>query len=140
MRSTTVTFIISLIWIFNSCTSQPPMKNTSIIISKSEQLEGNFDKEVTIEGYYHLLNVSKRPGTKAYTRRVYIELEDKDAVILETNEKGLRSQEEIDKFIDKKVRATGTLLKNKTIWGNGLEASIVNDCLVNIKSIELLDK
>ena len=98
----------------------------------------HYNQAVTVQGVYRELNVSKRPGKPVFSRRVYLELDDKTSVVLETHDNGVRPASEISQFKDKKVAVKGTLQERKQIWGQPYEASIFSDCLVNIKSIALV--
>jgi hypothetical protein len=103
------------------------------VITKKIQIKENSGLNVYVVGKYKEMNVNKNTTRKPlFIGRVYVELNDKSIVILETDKKGLRPKSEIKKYKNKKVVVMGTLYEHGTAWSNGKEESIVGPVIKNI--------
>lgn len=111
------------------------MKKKIPIITWQDQIKKYDNQLVVIKGLYAELNVSQKTTRISYVGRVKIVLNDNSFIILETDEKGIRSPEEISRFKDKQVMVTGTLHAQTYAWGDGSQATIVGPCILNIQTI-----
>ncbi len=94
----------------------------------------------TFEGYYRLINLNKRPtGDPIYGSRAYVEVNDSVAIMIGSHDEGLRSEKEIERFKGKKVRIYGTYYQWCNAWGDGMEATIVMDCIHDVTITEFVE-
>ncbi len=134
--------LLTILW--SSCSTTTPVNNVendhSVIITNYTQFKKHEGKEVTLTGTYKELNVNKRPGGKpSYIGRAYIQLTDSAAVLLETDEKGYRTDEEIAHMKGRIVEVTGTINDHCNAWGNGDMATIVAPCITGLKGLQLAE-
>lgn len=121
-----------------SCTISASVMSQIPTVTTKQEFENNHEKKVVLVGTYTplMLPQSKRPNSKKINSgRVSIQLDDFD-VALDRDKKGIRSKEEVKKYSGKKVKVTGTIYKNMTLWGTGQEQSIVMPVILDIEKIE----
>ena len=112
---------------------------TENLIETEEDMSEKFGTEVTVIGMYQQLNVSHKIDDVVFVGRVYLRLKDTTTLVLEIEEKGIRSKEEIKRFENRKVKVRGVINHMTPLWGSGKESSLVSDYLSNIKKIEPVD-
>jgi hypothetical protein len=107
-------------------------------ITKHSDLDGNWFKKVCLEGIYKLVNTSRLPHKPSYGAYAMVQIEN-GSVLIGLGASATRSEEERNKYTDKKVRVTGTLNPDVPWWGDGvMTPTIMGPALTDIKKIELI--
>ena len=106
------------------------------IIDNLKELEKYEGVQVCIIGEYGEINGAKRPGQFSPSGRAYIRLSCGSIVAIDTQDAGIRPDEEMEKFKGKKAIVFGTFARWQTLWGDGTIASIVSDSMLNAKVSE----
>ncbi len=93
-------------------------------------------RRVKAIGKYEELNVGQHPKAKIFVGRAKIALSDGHHLILETHDKGIRTEKEIAKYRGKMVSVIGVVNIDCLAWGDGRQASITGPCFTMIEEIE----
>lgn len=111
----------------------------SPLVLSTESLRVHQGEFVYLVGVYKELNVAKKSTVTRYVGRAYLELIGGGAVVLETDEKGIRTPEEIEKYRDKTVVIYGHARTNQTVWGGGQVASLVMNAVSGFTEIDIVN-
>ncbi|MCP4440631.1 MAG: hypothetical protein GY810_16925 [Aureispira sp.] len=112
-------------------------QHLSPLVLSHEALQVHQGEFVYLVGTYKELNVAKKHTVTRYVGRAYLELLGGGHVVIETDEDGIRSPEEIEKYRDKTVLIYGRVMVGQTVWGGGQLASLVMSAVRSFKQIDL---
>lgn len=128
--------ILLFFFVFNSLAMSA--QHLSPLVLNSESLRVHLGESAYLVGTYKELDVAKKSTVTRYVGRAYLELLGGGAVVLETDEKGIRTPEEIEKYRNKTVVIYGFTRSGQTVWGGGQVASLVMTSL-SFSTIDLVD-
>jgi hypothetical protein len=111
----------------------------AVVVRSDEDLVHAWGRRVRVIGRYErmMLPTSARPGAPSEPSGRVEVVVGRRSLALDTHARGIRSEEEVQRFVGRRVVVVGTAREHAQLWGRPDEAAIVSAALVDVERIEL---